>query len=313
MLVLHLAVPEPPPVYVDLSLMDLPDTSAEVTEAAAEPMPEEPPDVAAESAEEEPSTRASDPTRQARTGVREGLDWVTGLPIPPEGTSLDLTDRTMRANGILRRSLMAGAPVTERAPTALDTLIFVQQRLAMIAEDALEWARNAPKGDPFYEPIPQHGSIQELRGSGMMPIVPLAGIVAGKLVEIGKGLWDRITNRDPDAATRPDMDLTYQQVLAYAALDDYEGYNLFEWYAGLHEDFEGGLGELQNVAAALSDRNLIKLTMMDDRFEYRRIVPLRDVVDYYISYLTRMREGDPERRNELIQKLSALVRDRGLP
>jgi hypothetical protein len=313
MLLLHLRVPEPPPVYIDLSLVDLPELAPEESDSPADEMAVEEDQREPLAEEDDPIRAVSDPTRQAQTGVKEGLNWVTGPPKPAQTAPLELTDRTLRANGILRRSLMAGVPVTERAPSALDTLVFVQQRLAMIAEDALEWARNAPKGDRFHEPIPQSGSIQELRGGGMLPIVPLAGIVAGKLVEIGKGLWDRLTNRNPGAETRPDMDLTYAQVLAYAALDDYEGYDLFEWYGGLHEDVQGGLGELQDVAADLSDRNLIRLRMTKDRFEYRRIVPLRDVVDYYVSYLSRMRQGDPERRNELIQKVSALVRYRRLP
>lgn len=312
-LVVRLRMPEPAPVYLDLSLVDLRREAApEQAPTVERPAPAEAP-VEERTDEARMAERAAEARVRSRTGVREGLNWVAGEAWRPDPVPLEPGDRIGHSAGTLRRALVAGTAVLEQEPTAMDTLLFVQQRLAMIAEEALKSAREGAKGSRDFEPFPQAGSIQELRGGDVMPLIPLAGLVASRLAELGKRVWDRITNPDREAEGLPDMDLTYRQVLAFAALDDYERLNLFEWYTALQDDFNGGLGDLQQIAAQLSDRNLIALEVEGGAFVYRRLVPLRDVIGYYTSFLTRMRGGDDERREELIRKLAALARERGGP
>ena len=98
-------------------------------------------------------------------------------------------------------------------------------------------------------------------------------------------------------------------VLAFAALDDYRGLNVFEWYGRLNPEFEGGLGDLQRTAARLSDRNMIALSTEGDVFVYRRLVPLQDVISYYTAFLARLPDREVTRRESLIRTISALVRE----
>jgi len=46
----------------------------------------------------------------------------------------------------------------------------------------------------------------------------------------------------------------------------------------------------------------------DQVIRYRRIVPLREVIEYFSSYLNRLPGHEDARREELVRILSALVR-----
>ena len=296
---------------MDLALLTAPPEEPvpePVEPASLDRVPVEP-----ERSEPETASReraAVEPGTESRLGVREGLNWVAG---PPESGRLPvpvgLGERVAATAGPLRSALAEPVNIAERAPTALDTLLFIQHRLLELTEEAMRKAREAPGSDPYWEPFPQPGSIQELRGSPMLPIVPLAALVAEKLAELGKAAWQSLIGFDPEAATRPDMDLTYAEVLAFAALDDYRGLNVFEWYGRLNPEFEGGLGDLQRTAARLSDRNMIALSTVGDVFVYRRLVPLQDVISYYTAFLARLPDREVTRRESLIRTISALVRE----
>jgi hypothetical protein len=272
-----------------------------------------PPENADQSAE--PTSTAAgtsvDEGTPARLGVREGPVWESS---PPErsrpSVPLGLHDRVAATSGVIRSSLRDSAPLPEREPTALDTLLFIQQRLADWSEEALRKAREAPGAEPYWGPVPQPGSMQDLREGPMTPLLPLAALVAEQLVDLGKAAWDRLVSRPgDDTHEHLDMDLTYEMVLAYAGLDDHRPLNLFAWYARLPAEFEGGVGTLQESATQLASRDMIELVRSEESLEYRRLVPLADVVDYYTSYLSRVPERDAVRRQELIRIIAALVRE----
>jgi hypothetical protein len=136
----------------------------------------------------------------------------------------------------------------------------------------------------------------------------VAGAVVQALADLGKKAWDRLMNRDPDAVVKPDMDLNLEEVMAFAALDDYMPVNIFEWYSGMHPRFTGSLNDLQRLAATLADRGLVRMDINDQMLVYSRIVPLRDVIEYYSSYLNRLPERYGSRRDELVTILAILVR-----
>jgi hypothetical protein len=311
LLIVRAAVPEPPPEYIDLTLVDLPqsDTPPETEPATAEP--DAVPEIEA-SDETAPSEDRPVAAVQADVGVKEGPNWVTGPPRREARVPLALGERTGMATGPIRRGLAERHMMEERVPTALDTLLFIQDRLTQMAAEALQQARENPKVDRTYEPVPRPGSIQELRGEPMLtaPVMAVAGAVVEVLTDLGKKAWEAITSRDPAAGSRPDLDLTFRQVLAYAGLSDREGLNLFQWYARLDPEFKGGVADLQRAAAELSDRNLIRLGIEQDLFVYHRTIPLRDVIEYYTSFLSRLPDQQASRREAIIQILGVLVRER---
>ena len=197
--------------------------------------------------------------------------------------------------------------MNEPGASVIDTLLFAQERLVLIAEEVLEAARAAPKGSrTTAEPIPVPGSISALRGEPQLPVMAVAVIQA--LTDLGKKAWNRLMDRDPDAVVAPDMDLNLEQVMAYAALDVYLPISIFEWYSRMHPLFQGGLNDLQRLAADLADRGLVRMDVNDQMLVYHRIVPLRDVIEYYSSYLNRLPERSGSRRDELVTILSILVR-----
>lgn len=243
-------------------------------------------------------------------GVREGINWVSGPP-DPDRIPINVAERTRRVSGPIRQALVSTAsylPLDQPGATAVDTLLFAQERLVQIANEVMEEARKAPKGGRYIEPIPVPGSIAELRGEPQIPIGSVAVALVSVLTDLGEKAWDRLTKRDPDEVPAPDLDLTYPQVLVFAALDDYMPLSIFEWYSRLHPDFKGGLGELQQLVAQLADRGLVRMDVNDQVIRYRRIVPLREVIEYFSSYLNRLPGHEDARREELVRILSALVR-----
>lgn len=313
LLVVRASVPGPPPEYIDLTLVELPesDTPPEREQATADAEPDVAPAIEgsdeADLSEDRPAAVV-----QADPGVKEWPNWVTGPPRREVRVPLALAERIGIATGPIRRGLAERHMMEERVPTALDTLLFIQDRLTQMAAEALQQARENPKVDRTYEPIPRPGSIQELRGEPMLtaPVMVVAGALVEVLTDLGKMAWNAITNRDREAGSRPDMDLTFRQVLAYAALSDREGINLFQWFARLDPEFKGGLADLQRAAAELSDRNLIRLGIDEDLFVYHRTIPLRDVIEYYTSFLSRLPNQEVSRREAIIQFLAVLVRER---
>lgn len=306
---IHLRVPATPPQYVPISLIELPD---EIQQVEVRPDQLQEVSLSTEVEREEYREDVSLPPRsevRSEVGVREGVNWVTGPP-DKEPLPIDLTRRTREAVGPLRAAAsISSFDVAGRALTAVDSMLFVQQRLVEIADSVLEEARKGAKGDRMARPFPEPGTIQELRGEPQIPVFAVVGVVVSELTKLGKRAWNKLIGHDPDAIPEPDLDLTFRQVLAYAALDDRHSLSIFEWHSRLHPDFEGGLGELQQLAAELSDRGLIRLILEDQVFCYRRNVPLRDVVNYYTSFLNRLSKNDVERREQLIRIIAALVRE----
>ena len=223
-----------------------------------------------------------------------------------------MPERTRRVSGPIRQALASipsYLPLNEPGASAIDTLLFAQERLVQIAEEVLEAARAAPKGSRHTaEPIPVPGSITALRGEPQLPVMAVAGAVIQALTDLGKKAWNRLVDHDPDAVVAPDMDLNLEQVMAYAALDVYLPISIFEWYSRMHPLFQGGLNDLQRLAADLADRGLVRMDTNDQMLVYHRIVPLRDVIEYYSSYLNRLPERSGSRRDELVTILSILVR-----
>ncbi len=247
----------------------------------------------------------------SRVGVREGITWEAEPP-DPFRLPISVPERTRRVSGPIREALASipsYLPLNRPGASAIDTLLFAQERLVQIAEEVLEAARAAPKGSRHTaEPIPVPGSISALRGEPQLPVMAVAGAVMQALTELGKKAWNRLTNHDPDAVVAPDLDLNLDQVMAYAALDGYLPISIFEWYSRMHPQFQGGLNDLQQLAADLADRGMVIMDVNDRMLVYHRVVPLRDVIEYYSSYLNRLPERSGSRRDELVTILSILVR-----
>ncbi|MFO7767865.1 MAG: hypothetical protein R6W82_02770, partial [bacterium] len=238
-------------------------------------------------------------------------DWVSGPPpVPLPEMDTRALART-RASSPIREALAGGGyhPLGDPSATVVDTLLWAQARLEWLADQAMEAARDAPKDHGILEPAPRPGSIQELRGEPMMPVAGLAAAGARLLADLGTEAWNRLLGRDPDAVEPPEMDLTYEEVLAFAALDDHRGLTIFEWYGRLAPGFRGGLGDLQGVAADLSDKRLLRLEAREEGFLYRRTTEVQDVVDYYVAFMNRLPRGESERRDQLERILAALVRE----
>ncbi len=259
----------------------------------------------------EPSEAGVREQVSSSVGIREGITWEAEPPYTFR-LPISVPERTSRVSGPIRQALASTPsylPLNEPGATVIDTLLFAQERLIQIAEDVLEAARAAPIGShTTAEPVPVPGSIRELRGEPQLPVIAIAGAVMQALTNLGKKAWNRLMNRDPDADVAPDLDLNLEQVMAYAALDDYLPINIFEWYSRMHPQFQGGLNDLQQLAAALADRGLVRMDINDQMLVYRRIVPLRDVIEYFSSYLNRLPERSGSRRDELVTILSILVR-----
>ena len=247
----------------------------------------------------------------SRVGIREGITWEAEPP-DPFRLPISVPERISRVSGPIRQALASVPsylPLNKPGATVIDTLIFAQQRLVQIAEEVLEAARAAPKGSHrTAEPIPVPGSIRALRGEPQLPVMAVAGVVIQALTDLGKKAWNRLLDRDPDAVVAPDMDLNVVQIMAYAALDEYMPISIFEWYSNMHPQFQGGLNDLQQLAGALADRGLVRMDVNDQMLVYRRIVPLRDVIEYFSSYLNRLPERSGSRRDELVTILAILVR-----
>lgn len=247
----------------------------------------------------------------SRVGVREGITWEAEPP-DPFRLPISVPERIRRVSGPIRQALASipsYLPLNEPGASVIDTLLFAQERLVQIAEEVLEAARAAPKGSRHTaEPIPVPGSISALRGEPQLPVMAVAGAVMQALTELGKKAWNRLMNHDPNAVVAPDLDLNLEQVMAYAALDEYLPISIFEWYSMMHPQFQGGLNDLQRLAADLADRGLVRMDVNDQMLVYHRIVPLRDVIEYYSSYLNRLPDRRGSRRDELVTILSILVR-----
>ncbi len=305
LLLLTLPVPEPPAPLLSLSLL---------TEVRPEPEPPEPAPQEATVEEVLPGV-AAEPEAVARlpraeVGVRRGLDWVTPPP-PFESERPAIAERTRTAAGPLRRALAEGA--TDWADlgsvgTPLDSLLFIQQRLEELTAQVMEAARAGAMGDRARRTLPEPGSLDDLRGEPMIPIESVAGLVLQTLFELGEDLWNRLLGRDPDAEPAPDLDLTVEQIMAYAALDDRMPISIFEWYARLHPDFTRGITRLQELAAVLAERNLIALDQSETAFRYRLVVSRREMIDYYTSFLNRTPDWDTDTRDRLIRIIAILVR-----
>jgi len=309
---IRISVPLRPAEYTQIALLSPPESeitpSAESLVFPPESLqaPREP------RGEETPLPAVTVPRRniRSRVGVREGIRLIANPP-GPEPLPLDVAGRTRSTAGPVRRALAATPsylPLDNPAATAVDTMLFAQERLVEIAREVMEEARTGPKGARDPQPFPIPGSITELRGEPQLPVMAVAGALISMLTELGKKAWDRLTKRDPDAVPEPDLDLTYPEVLAYAGLDEYQALSIFEWYPRLHPDFMGGLGDLQHLAAGLSDRGLIRMDVNERVIRYHRIVPLHEVVEYYSSFLNRLPARQAARREELIQILAILVR-----
>ena len=310
---IRISVPLRPVEYTQIEFLSPPESEvAPSTETLVLPpeslqAPREP------RGEETPVPAVTVPRRdvRSRVGVREGINWIADPP-GPEPLPLDVAGRTRSTAGPVRRALATAPsylPLDNLAATAVDTMLFAQERLAEIATEVMEEARKGPKGARDPQPFPIPGSITELRGEPQLPVMAVAGALISMLTELGKKAWDRLTKRDPDAVPEPDLDLTFPEVLAYAGLDEYQALSIFEWYSRLHPDFTGRLGDLQRLAAGLSDRGLIRMIVDERMIRYRRIVPLHELVEYYSSYLNRLPARQAAaRREELIQILAALVR-----
>jgi hypothetical protein len=107
------------------------------------------------------------------------------------------------------------------------------------------------------------------------------------------------------------MDLNWDEVLAYAALDDHRGLSVFEWHSRMPRDWDGSLGDLQRIAAGLSEKRIITLRVEEQVFHYARLVPRYEMIAYYTSFLNRLPPGASSRREELTRILAALVREPG--
>lgn len=309
-LLIHIGVRQGP---FELARFEFVDMVEEAEQESVEPTAVEAEEAGEIGREETPEDAEREPGGGVRSsvGVREGISWVSGPP-DPDRMPIEIEERTRRVSGPIRQALISTPSyysLDRPGATVVDTLLFAQERLVQIAGEVLEEARKGPKGTRVTEqPIPTPGSIAELRGEPQLPVTAIAGVLVELLTDLGKKAWDRLTGRDPDEIPEPDMDLTYLQVLAYAALDDHMPLSIFEWYARLHEDFEGRLGDLQRLAATLSDRGLVRMEVNDQVIRYGRIVPLREVVEYYSSYLNRLPAHERIRREELVRILAALVR-----
>ncbi len=264
----------------------------------------------------EPAPPEPEETVRSEVGVRGIPDWVTGPP-DPAMPPISLPERTRAAVGPLREAVaisQADWSIYRPGATIVDTLLFAQQRLILLAESVMEEARTGQwgtGGDRFGSPIVEPGTIENLRGEPFLPLAGVAAALIGQLADIAREAWNRLIGRDPDALPEPDLDLTVVQVMAYAALDDRFAFNIFEWHARLHPRFGGGLSQLQQVAAELAERGLCRLERNGDVFTYQRTIPLREVVQYYVSFLSRLPEGEEDIRAELIEKIAILVREPG--
>jgi hypothetical protein len=311
-LALHLPLPAPPELLADLSLWEEPAVAP--VEPEPSPVAEAP---SGEAVTPRPATTAPEvvlPERSApapapgsRFGIRRAPLWPSGPP-PRDAVPIDLESRMRYLASPLRR-MLASSRFQPARPSAVDTLLYIQQRLEEIARDALAAARAAPKGETWAEPIPRPGSIQQLRGEPQIPVLGVAAAVAKLLIDEGRKAWNRLTGFDPDAPPPPEMDLTWEEALAYAALDDYRGLSVFEWHSRMPRDYSGGLGDLQRVAAGLSEKRLITLQVEERVFRYLRLIPRHELIAYYTSFLNRLPLGPSPRREELTRILAALVRE----
>jgi len=314
LLMVPLGVPQPPPDYFPVSLVEQP-----VSAPAQEQPPEAPPAPSAPTSGGPAGQAAGERERVdvsglGNVGVQTVPEWVSGPP-PVPLPELD-TGALARSNASrpIREALAGGGyhPLGDPSATVVDTLLWAQDRLEWLAEQAMEAARAAPQDRGILEPAPRPGSMQEMRGEPMMPLLGLAAVGAQVLADLGIDAWNRLIGRDPDAVEPPEMDLTYPEVIAFAGLHDHRGLSIFEWYGRLSEDFRGGLGDLQRLAASLSDKRLVRLDASGEAFVYRRIVHLQDVVDYYVAFLNRLPPGRTERRETLERILATLVREPSL-
>lgn len=312
-LIIHVKLPPGPSEYALLEFALLPEEQA-LTEPPQEPPVEQPQPERETDPAGMPEMEAPPPEPAVRStiGIRERLDWVTGppsAPLPP----IRLPERTRSAIGPLRGAVTvseAGWSILRPGATIVDTLLFAQQRLVELADEVMRDVRTGGMGgDRFGSPIREPGTIEDLRGEPFLPLTGVAAALIAQLAEIGKEAWNRLIGRDPDALPEPDMDLTRYQVMAYAALDDRFTLSIFEWHARLYPGFEGGLSRLQQLAAELSERGLCRFEMDGNIFTYRRTVPLSEVVQFYISFLSRLPEGNHALREELIWKVAILVRE----
>jgi hypothetical protein len=311
---LHLPVPSPPETLADLSLWEepagpLPELEPSPSPAAPsqEPAASEPPVVGPEVVL--PERNAPVTAEGGRIGIRRAPLWPSGPP-PRDVVPIDLESRMRYLASPLRRMLAANRFQPAR-PSAVDTLLYIQQRLEEISRDVLAAARAAPKGETWAEPIPRPGSIEQLRGEPQIPVLGVAAAVAKLLIDEGRKAWNRLIGYDPDAPLPPEMDLTWEEVLAYAALDDYRGLSVFEWHSRMPPEYSGGLGDLQRVAAGLSEKRLISLRVEEQVFRYYRLIPRPELIAYYTSFLNRLPPGLSSRREELTRILVALVREPG--
>jgi|GEM_PF-1762407 len=311
LLLITLPVPDPPEPLIPIALLSeipsapVPESEPVLPEPAGETEPAGEQETAAVRGAEETGARVA-----SEVGLRRGLDWVTPPPLfEPERGSVP--DRLRESAGPLRRALAEGAADWAdfaSADTPFDSLLFIQQRLEELTAAALEAARAGAAGDRRRGALPEPGSLEDLRGTPLVPLESVAGYVLQTLLELGSDLWNRLLGRDPDAVPAPDLDLTREQIMAFAALDDRKPISIFEWYAGLHPDFTGGINRLQELAADLAERNLVTLDQSDQAFRYRFVVPRREVIDYYVSFLNRTPEWDGETRDRLIGIIAILVR-----
>ncbi len=303
--------------YALIDLTTFPEAPAE-PEIPTRPEAEEPPPepVTDPTAAIEATLPEPEETVRSEVGVRGIPDWVTGPP-DPAMPPISLPERTRAAVGPLRGAVTvsrADWSIYRPGATIVDTLLFAQQRLIELADSVMEDVRTGQWGtgaDRFGSPIVEPGTIENLRGEPFLPLTGVAAAIIAQLADIAKEAWNRLIGRDPDALPEPDLDLTVVQVMAYAGLHDRFAVNIFEWHARLHPGFEGGLSQLQQVAAELAERGLCRLERQGDVFTYHRTIPLREVVQYYTSFLSRLPEGEQDLRVELIEKVAILVREPG--
>ncbi len=306
--VVMIRVPDAPPVYLPIALL----TEAPESVPPAARLDEPPPEIGASepAGEPIPSADVEHGALRSEVGVRRGLDWVTGPPVV-EPAPLVLGEGAGAAAGPLRRALAEGAADWTdlgTAGTPIDSLLFIQQRLQELTASVLESAREGSIIDRMRRPLPEPGSLDDLRGEPMIPVSSMAGLIAQTLMDLGRDLWNRLRGHDPEAFPEPDLDLTLEQIMAYAALDGRKPISIFEWYPRLHPEFSSGIGRLQELAAELADRNLVRLDRSEQVFRYVQVVPRREVIDYYTSLLSRTPEWDEQTRTRLITIIAILVR-----
>jgi hypothetical protein len=311
-LALRLPVPASPGLLATLELWEVPaaqppEPAASEPTAASPEAPASPAEPARAPEVALPEVSPPDAGSASRLGIHRVPLWPSG-PLPRRAVPLDLESR-MRYLATPLRRMLASNRFEPARPSAVDTLLFIQQRLEELARDVMAAAREAPKVKSWAEPIPRPGSIEQLRGEPQLPVLSVAAAVVQLLIEEGRKAWNRLIGYDPAVPPPPEMDLSWDEVLAYAALDDYRGLSVFEWHSRMPRDWGGSLGDLQRIAAGLSEKRIITLRVEEQVFHYVRLVPRYEMIAYYTSFLNRLPPAASNRREELSRILAALVRE----